>query len=476
MPPQVHQRSVKETTPTLADMIPPPAQTTQAPAPLPRPQLRRAIWTLTWPVIAEQSLMTLTQVVDSIMVAKLGAAAIAAVNLSFQPFWLISSIFMGLSIGTTALVARHAGAREPEQAASVTRQSLVLAAAFGLVVTALALVFARQIVALMGAKPDVIALGLGYVRALAPGLFFLIIGTVISAAMRGMGDTRTPMIVNTITNVAHIGTNWLLIFGHWGFPKLGVTGAGVSTSLTRVSGGLWLFLILVLARSAIRIDLRKLFHVDWPTMGRVIRIGLPAAAERAFTSTGQMLYAREVASLGTVPVAAHYIALNVESLSYMPGMGFSTAASTLVGQNLGARDPKRAEDSAWETLRSGLMVMGTMGVLFFLFPVPFLHVFTRDPAIVGLAVTPLRIVAFTEFFECVGFVVPGALRGAGDTQSVLWVTVSGVAIRVLLTALFVFGFHLGLPGAWLGMLLDWVFRSSAMVWYFRTGRWKRVRV
>ncbi|HEY3314962.1 MAG TPA: MATE family efflux transporter [Bacillota bacterium] len=440
------------------------------------PRLRAAIWALTWPVVAEQSLMTVTQVVDAIMVAKLGAAAIAAVNLSFQPFWLLSSIFMGLSIGTTALVARCTGAGDPKGAGAVTRQSFLLAAVFGVFSTALAVFFARRIVAMMGAQPEVIDLGLGYVRALAPGLFFLTIQTVLSAAMRGAGDTRTPMVVNTLTNVAHIFTNWLLIFGHWGFPAMGVVGAGISTSLTRIAGGVWLFALLLTTDGPLRLHLRRLFTIDWPTMTKVIRIGLPAALERAVSSVGQIVYAREVAALGTTPVAAHYIALNIESLSYMPGMGFSAAASTLVGHDLGARRPKQAAASSWETLRFGLWVMGTMGVLFFLFPAFFMRVFTVDPDIVRLGLAPLRIVAFTQFFECIGFIIQGALRGAGDTQPVLWATTVGLIIRLIATAVFVFAWHLGLAGAWLAMLLDWIFRAGGSLWYFRTGRWTRVRV
>jgi putative MATE family efflux protein len=214
-------------------------------------------------------------------------------------------------------------------------------------------------------------------------------------------------------------------------------------------------------------------HLIW----RVLRVGLPAAAERAFTSGGQLAYARQVASLGTVAYAAHSLSLNAESFSYMPGMGFATAATALVGQNLGAGRPRDAERSAYVALWFALGTMGGMALLFFTIPGLFLRIYTTDARVIALGIPLLRIVAFTQFPEAVGFVIPGALRGAGDTVVVMVFTLVGMwVVRIGLTSLLVFGLGMGLPGAWLAMLADWVVRAALFLCRFRSGQWKSVRV
>lgn len=445
--------------------------------------IRREIFRLAWPVFAENILATLTQVVDMIMVGHLGAAAITAVGLSFQPFWLVQGFFMGLGAGTTALVARLTGAGDRENAVRVAHQSLLLSIALAVFFGLTTMPLARPVVALMGAAPDVLDLGSVYLVYLVPGMLILMISTVLSAALRGAGDTRTPMWMNVVINLLNVAFCWMLIFGKLGFPALGVVGAGLATTLARLVGSLMLFALVFSGRTVISLRLRAFrplwtfFRPDFGTMGRIFRIGIPAALERIVNSFGQLLYTRVVAGLGTVAFAAHSLALNVESLSYMPGLGLSVAATTLVGQKLGAGRPSEAEDNGWECMRLGLWVMGVMGALFFLAPAAFLGLYTGDLAVVTMGVVALRIVAFTELPESVGFVLSGALRGAGDTRSVLGITAVGVwAVRLGLSLLFVSAFHWGLAGAWLAMLLDWVVRATYLIVRFRAGMWKEVRV
>ncbi|HHY95636.1 MAG TPA: MATE family efflux transporter [Firmicutes bacterium] len=439
--------------------------------------VRRAVWQLAWPVVAEQALGTVTQVVDMAMMGRLSTAAVTAVGLSIQPFWFVSSLFMGLAVGATVLVARSVGGGDRDTAARVTGQTLVVASLLGVAVAATGYLWARQVVVSMGGKGEVIPLGAAYIRAIMPGMppFFLL--TVVAGCLRGAGDTRTPMYVNAGLNVLHIFLNWVLIYGNLGAPALGVVGAGLSTSISRGLGTAALLVLLFSGRSGLRVPARYVGSLDGALVGRVVRVGMPAALERVFTSGGQLAYARQVASLGMVPYAAHSLSLNAESFSYMPGIAFATAATALVGQHLGAGRTAEAERSTSVSLQFALATMGFMAVLFFAIPGYFLRIYTGDAQVIRLGIPLLRIVAFTQFPEAVGFVLPGALRGAGDTAVVMYITVIGMwGVRLGLTSLFVFGLGMGLVGAWLAMLADWLVRAGLYIWRFRQGRWKRIRV
>ncbi len=440
------------------------------------PELRPSVLRLALPVFTEMALQTVTQVVDMVMVGRLGAVAVAAVGLSFQPLWLANGFFMGLAAGTTAVVARQVGAGERERAGVTAQQSLVMALALAACVGLLVLAGASWLVRAMGAEAAVGEVGAPYIRLLAPGLVALMVSQVLGGALRGAGDTRTPMRIAVAVNLVNVFGNWVLIFGNLGFCALGIAGAAIATSLSRIAGVVALGATCFRPRSAIRFSAAG-FRPDPPVMARVLRVGLPAAAERITSSLGMVLYARVVAGLGTVAYAAHAIALNVESLSYMPGLAFATAAATLVGQHLGSGRPDRAAASGWECLRLGLTVMGSMGVLFLLFPRPLMRLYTDDPAIVALGVVALRVVAFAQLPEATGFVLSGALRGAGDTRSVLYISLLGVwVVRLLSAWLFVVVLKLGILGAWLAMTLDWVVRSAYLSVRFRAGRWQEVEV
>ncbi|MBE3519749.1 MAG: MATE family efflux transporter [Firmicutes bacterium] len=439
--------------------------------------IKRALWALAWPVVAEQGLAMLTQVVDMSMVGRLGPRAVTAVGLTMHPFFLANALVMGLSVATTALAARAAGAGNREEAGRVTGQSILIAVVLGIAVASAGYVLAPQIVAFMRAGPDVAPMAILYVKAMMPGMVAFYVFTIATGALRGAGDTLSPMVINLITNAVHVGTNFVLIFGYLGFPRLEVTGAGISTSISRILAAVLVLGVLSSSQGKLHVNWRNLLPFDWALFGRLINVGLPAALERVLTSSGQMMYSRQVAGLGTVPYAAHSLSLNVESFSYMPGMGFATAATALVGQNLGAGRPDRAEASAKEAMKFGVLTMGSMGALFFTFPQAFLKIFTDDAETIALAVPLLRIVAFTQIPEALGFVIPGALRGAGDTRIAVYVTVAGMwIVRLGLTYLMMDVFHMGLEAAWIAMLMDWVVRSTLYAIRFKQGKWKELRV
>ncbi|HCJ09832.1 MAG TPA: MATE family efflux transporter, partial [Clostridiales bacterium] len=248
------------------------------------------------------------------MVGHLGAEAITAVGLSFHPLWLVMGFFMGLGAGTTALVARFTGAGRPRDANRAAHQSFLLGTAlavgFGLVIMPLA----RPIMILMGAEPEVADLGALYLRYLVPGMVLMMVFFVLSAALRGAGDTRTPMWINVVINVLNVLLCFVLIFGHLGLPALGVVGAGLAATIARSAGTFILLAIMFTGRTPVSFHRSSFdpgwgfFRPDLAVMGRVLRVGVPAALERLVNSVGMLLYTRVVASLGTVAFAAHSLA------------------------------------------------------------------------------------------------------------------------------------------------------------------------
>lgn len=441
-------------------------------------QILARTWALAWPVVLEQALAMVSHVVDTAMVGRLGKEAVAAVGLSMQPFMLINAAFMGLSVGTTALSARAVGAGNREEAGKIAGQSLLVALFFGLAISIFGYLKADWIITFMKAEEPVRVIGGQYVRAMMPGMLLFFVFTIATGALRGAGDTRTPMMINLGLNALHVFVNYLLIFGNLGFPALGAAGAGISTTISRTLGGLAILVVLSRRQGKLTVNWKNVItKFDPKLFGRILNIGIPAMAERVLTSSGQIAYARQVAGLGTESYAAHSLSLNVESFSYMPGMGFATSATALVGQRLGAKDPEGADRSARIAMKMGLLTMGTMGLLFFLFPGQFLSIFTTDAGVISRGIPLVRIVAFTQIPEALGFVIPGALRGAGDTRIAMYVTVAGVwVMRLGLTYLLMNVFHMGLNAAWFAMLADWVLRSSLYWARLKRGKWKEIRV
>lgn len=438
---------------------------------------RKTILTLAWPVVAELLLQTLTQMVDMIMVARLGSAAVAAVGLSSQPLFVGFGLFIGIGTGTTALVARHVGAREEGKVEEVVRQSFWIAILLAILVAAAALIFSHQIVTMMGAEPDVIPFGVNYLQWLAPGYVMMLWSMIMTSALRGAGDTRTPMKVNILINLINVAGNYALIYGQFGFPALGVTGAAVATSLARAVGGFIFLVVLIRGRGPVRLNLARLYQINFSVIGRILRIGIPTALERVILSFGLIFYMRIVASLGTAAFAAHTIAINAESISFMPALGFATAATTLVGQNLGAKNPEAAARNGWEAAKIGGVVMGVMGLIFFLFPTAFMQLYTTEADVIRLGSTSLRIIALAQIPMAIAFIISGALRGAGDTRPMMYITGFCVwVIRLGLTYIFVRSLGLGLTGAWLAMAIDWIGRGFFAALRFRSGKWKEIKV
>ncbi|HOQ73112.1 MAG TPA: MATE family efflux transporter [Limnochordia bacterium] len=440
--------------------------------------LRARILRLAWPAIVENLLHTMVGIVDTAMVGRLGAAALAAVGLGNQINHLGLTVFSALATGSTALVARYIGAEQPERARDVARQSLVLGLFVSGTVMLTFLTAARALLGFLFRRAETVVLDSAalYVRIVALAMILNYFLIVINAALRGAGDTKTPMQITALVNLINVIGNAVFIYGLGPVPALGVAGAALGTAIAQALGGV--MALRVLFRSdVLQVRWGDSFRPDLEIIHRIAKIGAPAGVEQGTLRIGQLFYTMIVSSLGTVSYAAHQVALNAESLSFMPGAGFAVAATTLVGQNLGAGRPEDAERAGRISRNLGILVMASMGLVFFLIPGPIVRIFSQDPEVVSLAVICLRLVAIAQPSLAVWMILAGGLRGAGDTRAIMkMVLVSFLGVRVVLAYVLALRLGMGLIGAWIGMVADLFLRSLLIQWRFNRGEWKFVKV
>ncbi|MBP8614127.1 MAG: MATE family efflux transporter [Firmicutes bacterium] len=439
--------------------------------------IRKHVFELAVPALIEQILLTLISMADMIMVGRLGPWAITSVGLSNQPMMVAMAVFIALNVGATALVARFVGANEPREASNVARQALMIAVSMGVVLMVVGLVFAEDILLFMGAEEDVIGPGTQYLRIVCLSIPMWAASISLTAALRGAGDTKTPMVVNIAANVINIVFNYFLIFGHFGFPKMEVAGAAAATSLSRLVACVFMLNRVFKGDKAIKITIHDSFKFDPKIVKRILNIGIPAALEQLVLRSGQMAFAKIVSSFGTNTYAAHQIALNIEGLSFAPGTAFQISSTTLVGQSLGAKNSRKAERIGWETAKIGALVGVLVGTIYFFFGGYFAYLYTDDVSVIRLSETALRLIAISQPFMISQFVFTGALRGAGDVKWTLFITMAGFwGVRVLFAYVFAIKLGLGLVGAWIGMASDMMIRCVLAGLRFKSGHWKYVKV
>ncbi len=439
--------------------------------------LNRQLFRLAWPSLVENLLQTLLVVVDLIFVGKLGAEAIAGVGLGGQFSFLLQVLFMGLAVGNTALVARAIGAGDPREAERVAKQSLVITGLLSVVIALVGGFYADAIVRVMGATESVTAMGGGFLRIIA--VFSVVIGVMIvgGGTLRGAGDTRTPMLITGLINVINVVLAYLLIFGNFGFPRLGALGSAAATTLARgIGAGLVLWVLFRRSR-VIPLALRGGWGFHRDVIARILNIGVPSAAEQIVFQLGFFVFSAMAVSLGTHNYAAQQIAFNISNFSILPGFAFGVAALTLVGQSLGAKSIARAEASALEAMKSGVIWMTLVGIIFFIGRDWLIGMYTDDPLVWQPAEMCLIFIALGQPMFGVAMVLGQALRGAGDTRATLVITFIGMwIVRVGLAFLLGLVLGWGLFGLWLGWISDFFVRAVLVALRFRAGVWKTLRV
>jgi putative MATE family efflux protein len=436
----------------------------------------RRVLTLAWPSVLEQSLATLIGLVDTYIVGHLGAAAIAGVGLGGQMLNLSAAFFGAVGVGATALIARHIGAKEPEESNRLAQQAMLVALGIGLLVAVICFVFAPQILLVFGAEAEVVQDGVAWLRIVSPSFVFLGILLVGNATLRGAGDTRTPLIVMAVANVVNVAVAWTFTHGLFGLPNLGVRGSGLGAASGQIAAGLVVIGLLIRGRGPLRLGLR--FPVpDWARIKRILNIGLPSGAEQIMMQVAMLTLALVIARFGTAAYAAHQIGLRIAAMAYLPGWGFSVAATTMVGQELGARRPDVARRAAYAAFLCGLVVMSLLGLFLFVFEAPILLAFTDDVGVIEAGATVIRLAALFQPFMAASFIFSGSLRGAGDTRVTMLISLSSIwGLRLVCAYVLGIAFGLGLLGAWIGIGIDFVVRGLLFWRRLESGRWARLRI
>jgi putative MATE family efflux protein len=436
-------------------------------------QIRRAVLTLALPMVGSDLLQRGVNVVDALLVGRLGAAELAAVGLSQLLLMFVMALVYGLGVGATVMVAFHTGATDARRRAWAARTVLLVGGTATLVLGGAGILFSDAVVRFMGGEGRLLDLTHAYLQVtwyLFGSYVFL---HLLSAVFQGVGDTRTPLKAMVWVNILHILVAVPLIYGLWGFPQWGVAGAALGSGLSEGVGAAWLF------RQAARRGLFGTWKIGWSPheLWRILRVGLPAMGERLITHGMQVVFARIVISFGVAAYAAHQVGLNIESLSFLPGLGFAKAATTLVGQRLGAQDAEGARRSARQANLLGLVIMSAWGASFVLFPRAWVNLFTPDPEVLAFSVSLMTVLGLMQPPLAVAMVISGALRGAGETPVVLAAAiVGGWCIRLPLAHFGGVVAKLGMTMIWATMALDWTVRGAIVVWRFRRLRLTNVRL
>jgi putative MATE family efflux protein len=436
----------------------------------------RAIVLLAVPMVLEMCMESLFGVVDVFWVSRLGADAVATVGLTETALVLVFVIALGLSMGATALVARRIGEKDEGAAGLVAVQAILI----GLVVSGTTAIFgyffAPNLLHIMGGSDSVVKLGSGYTRMILSGSATIFLLFLINAVFRGAGDAAIAMRVLWIANLVNICLNPCLIFGLGPFPRLGVTGSAVGTTIGRGVGVLIQLWVLTSGRGRLAVHASQL-RADFIVMWRLIRLSLNAMFQYMVQMASWIAMVRIIASFGSSATAAYTVAFKVIIFAILPSWGMSNAAATLVGQNLGAGKPSRAEDSVWRTGLYNMLFLGSIGVVFIALAPQIIALFTSDPEVASLAVSALRLFSFGNVSYSYGMVITAAFNGAGDTATptslnliCFWVC------QIPLAWALAFHTGLGVNGVYIAVVASDSLLAVLGILLFRRGKWKQVKV
>ncbi|MGI6705546.1 MAG: MATE family efflux transporter [Clostridia bacterium] len=433
---------------------------------------------IAWPSAVEMTLTQLASMVDMMMVGQLGAWAITAVGLTTQPKFLMMTMFMAMNVGATALVARYKGAGDYRKANLILRQALLLTFIFSAIASVIGYIFAEPLIRFMGAADaQTLAGGTVYFQIQMVGFVAMALTSTITAALRGVGDSRTAMIYNLTANGVNVVFNYLLIYGHFGFPRMEVAGASLATIIGQFGAFVFAFVVILRGNEVLKLRLQDGFKPHWGSLKSIFTIGVPSMVEQLFMRAGVITYAKTVASLGTVAFAIHQICLNIQALSFMNGNAFAVSATSLVGQSLGKKRPDMAQAYSSHTRRVGMVISILLGLIFFFFGKPITALYSSDPEIISQGAKILMFVAFIQPFQSSQFILAGALRGAGDTKSTAIIMfITTLLVRPGLAMLMIHGFGWGLVGAWIAMISDQLLRSLLILLRYNSGKWKSIKV
>lgn len=440
-----------------------------------------AVLTLSLPAIIEQIMITMVQYVDTAMVGSLGSTATAAVGVTASTTWLINGIMTAASVGFSVQVAQLVGAKEHKSAKRVVAQSIKFTAIFGCIIGAIAFSISPYLPLWFGAEEELAFLATSYFRIIALSVPFNLCSLMLGGAIRCSGDTKTPMFLNLMINVLNVLFNFLFIYptrqiSLFGLEftmigaGMGVAGAALGSTLALVLISISFIIVLFKKESPIKIEKETSFKFSPECLKTALRIGLPVAFERGLLCVAQITITTVITALGTVAIAANYVAVTAESLSYMPAYGIATAGTTMVGQSIGAKRYDLAKRFSRITTYLGIAIMTFGGFLLYVLAPNLIGIFSSEVEVITLGTEIIRIVAFAQPFFAMAIVITGVLRGAGDTKApfvISLITMWGVRI----TLAFLLSTTMGLVGVWIAMAVELFVRGILFMFRLYSDKW-----
>lgn len=437
------------------------------------------------PSFIELLLTQLASMVDLMMVGSMGGTAhpeigtqaLAAVGLTTQPKFLLMAAFVSMNTGVTALVARNRGTNNKEEANLIVRQGLLFTFVTTIIASILGTVFAKPMVIFMGSTEDIVTQwATSYLQIQMIGFLSVALTSTITAALRAVGDSKTPMIYNLIANGVNVVFNWLLIYGHLGFPEMGVAGASLATVIGQVVAFIIAFTVLLRGNGFLKLEFKLGFKPDKVVLGNIVNIGLPAMLEQLIMRAGMVIFAKTVATLGTTQFATHQVCMNIQALSFMTGQAFAVSATSLMGQSLGKKRFDMAQAYCSRTRRVGLVSSLLLAAIFVFFGGQIVGLYNSDPNIIQMGGRIMFFVAFLQPFQSSQFIIAGGLRGAGDTKATAKYTLITVLLIRPIVAIILVKTGLGLYGAWVAMACDQLVRSGLVLNRYNSGKWKLIKL
>lgn len=430
-----------------------------------------------WPSTLEAVLISLISSVDMIMVGSIGADAIASVGITNQPKFIILAVILSLNVGVTVVVSRRKGEQDKEAANRCLRQALMICIGAALVLSIAGIIWAKDILYLAGANDEYVDMAATYFKLIMVGNIFYSLSLTINAAQKGCGNTKISMRTNLTANVVNLIFNFLLINGIGFFPKLGVAGAAIATSLGNIVACVMSFMSLRHQDEFLHFSLHQSWRFDKKTLHDLYFITSSSFVEQVFMRIGFFLYSKTVATLGTIAFATHQVCMNIINLSFSFGDGLSVATSSLVGQSLGAKRKDMAKIYSTSTQKLGKVAAVLVGTFLIVCRYQILGLFTNDPVIIQTGGNIVFIIVLTVVFQITQVITFGCLRSAGDVKFTAMISlISVTAVRPVLTYLLAFPLGLGLIGAWLSLFLDQLIRYFASRMRYRKGNWVNLKV
>ncbi|MBU1049724.1 MATE family efflux transporter [Candidatus Bipolaricaulota bacterium] len=443
---------------------------------LPHTSLSKDVLRLATPVTLGMLTFTLLSIVDTAMLGRLGALPLAAAGVAGVLYFAIVFPISSMSVGTQSLVARRFGEGNETQCGPILNTGLMLCLFLGLPLVFATPWLARMIAPLSSNDPQVIEASGIYLWYRLLGSPFMLINSVSSGFFAGIGKTKHQMVSSILITVTNIVLDYALIFGHAGFPQLGIKGASIASSIALAAGSIYYIAVLILPgyRSRYGVFGRPWFTTRW--LRPMVRLSSPILAQRVLSNGAWAIFFAIIARIGTVELAATNVIRSIFHLSIMSAVGLGTASAALLGQNLGANRPKRAEQLAWESVKLATYAMIVVGLLFVVAPGFVFRIYTSELSVIAAGRLPLMLLGPVQVFAGFALVLSLSLQGAGNTRFVMGVEF--LCVLLYLPTVYFLGLHtsLGLLGAWTGEYIYWAVLSVAMIWKFRTGSWKTIKL